>query len=205
MTKKKKISLPIIVEGKYDKNTVMQIFDATVITTGGFSVFNSKEKQALIRKFSERGGVILLVDSDAGGKQIRSFISKILPKDKIFHLYIPEIEGKERRKKTASKAGLLGVEGMTREVLEKVLEPFIAHGACQENAAAKDLRILTKLDFFTDGFSGGSNSSKKREELARALGFPGDMSANALIEAINLTVGYDGYARMRDDISQKDS
>ena len=204
MIEKIKISLPIIVEGKYDKCTLTSIFDATVISTNGFGIFNSGEKRALIKKLGEKG-IIVLTDSDGGGKQIRSYLSGILPKDKIFHLYIPEIEGKERRKKTASKAGLLGVEGMTREILEKVLEPFIAHGACQENAAAKDLRILTKLDFFTDGFSGGSNSSKKREELARALGFPGDMSANALIEAINLTVGYDGYARMRDDISQKDS
>ena len=120
-------------------------------------------------------------------------------------MYIPEIEGKEKRKKTHSKAGLLGVEGMTREVLEKVLSPFICRGACEDNEQRKDVRMLTKLDFFNDGLSGGSDSSKKRERIARSLGFPSDLSANALIEAINLTVGYDGYEKARDGIFGKES
>ena len=205
MQEKIRISLPIIVEGRYDKSTLSSIFDATIIPTDGFRIFNSAEKRALIRKLGEKNGVILLTDSDGGGRQIRSFLSGILPKEKIKHLYIPEIEGKEKRKKTASKAGLLGVEGMTREVLEKVFEPFISTEACRENSASENARMLTKLDFFSDGLSGGADSSKKRAQIARALGFPIDMSANALIEAINLTVGYDGYARVRDDLLQKDS
>lgn len=204
MSERIKINLPIIVEGKYDKCTLSSIFDATIISTNGFGVFNSKEKRALIRRLGERG-IIILTDSDSGGKQIRSYLSGILPKDKIFHLYIPEIEGKERRKKSASKAGLLGVEGMTRDVLESVLSPFISHGACEENSVFPSSKMLTKLDFFNDGLSGGNDSSKKRAELAKALGFPSDMSANALIEAINLTVGYVGYQKALYGISEKDS
>jgi len=117
MREKERIKLPIIVEGRYDKSKISSIFDATVITTGGFAIFNSKEKRALIKKLAERGGIILLTDSDAGGVQIRSYLSGILPKDRIFHLYIPEVEGKERRKRAPSKAGLLGVEGMDAESL----------------------------------------------------------------------------------------
>ncbi|MBE6644515.1 MAG: DUF4093 domain-containing protein [Ruminococcaceae bacterium] len=195
MNEKIRINLPIIVEGRYDKSTISSIFDATVITTDGFSVFNSKEKRMLIKKIGERG-IILLTDSDAGGRQIRSFISGILPKEKIYHLYIPEIEGKESRKKTRSKSGLLGVEGMKREVLEKVFEKFIDRGSCNQNESDKEQKMLTKLDFFNDGLSGGAGSAEKRKKISLALGFPRDMSANALIEAINLTVGYDEYKRI---------
>ena len=99
------ITMPVIVEGRYDKSALLGIFDATVITTGGFSVFNSSEKRALIRKIAENG-VIVLTDSDAGGKQIRSYLSSILPKEKIFNLYIPRIAGKEKRKTAPSKEGM---------------------------------------------------------------------------------------------------
>ena len=190
---KKRVRLPIIVEGRYDKSAISGIYDATVVTTDGFGVFNSAEKVALIRKLAERDGVILLTDSDAGGRQIRSYLSGILPKDKILHLYIPEVEGKERRKSAPSKAGLLGVEGMSAEVIKNLLEPFTESGACGENAAFLGKRTLTKLDFYNDGFSGGASSGEKRRMLAVHLGLPRDMSANALIEAINLIFGYDKY------------
>ena len=111
-----KISLPIIVEGRYDKSTLSGFIDATIITTGGFSIFNNKEKQALIRRIGE-GGIIVLTDSDGGGKQIRKFLAGILPSDKIHNLYIPKIEGKESRKRKPSASGNLGVEGMEKEVL----------------------------------------------------------------------------------------
>ena len=204
MTERKKIKLPIIVEGRYDKSTLSSIFDATVVATDGFSVFNSSEKRALIKKLAERGGIILLTDSDAGGRQIRSFLSGFLPKDKIYHIYIPEVEGKERRKKTSSKAGLLGVEGMSREILEKVLSPFIDSGACDENADKSNAKMLTKLDFFNDGLSGGTGAEEKRNALAKALSLPSGMSAKALIEAINLTVGYEEYARVYKEIFVSD-
>ena len=110
---KVRINLPIIVEGRYDKSALSGFLDATIITTGGFSIFNDKEKQALLRRISANG-VILLTDSDGGGKQIRKFLQGILPPDKIHNLFIPKIEGKESRKRHKSAAGTLGVEGMER-------------------------------------------------------------------------------------------
>lgn len=193
MNEKIKISIPIIVEGRYDKSVLSSIFDATVITTGGFSVFNSKEKTALIKKLAERGGIILLTDSDAGGRQIRSYLSGILPPERIFHVYIPEVKGKEKRKKTAGAAGLLGVEGMDKDVLVKLLSPFAGKDACQIKSRSEGERLLTKLDFFNDGLSGGDGATQKRALIAKKLDLPTDMSAKALIEAINLTVGYEAY------------
>lgn len=190
MSERIKISLPIIVEGRYDKSTLLSVFDATVITTGGFAIFNSKEKQALIKKLAERGGIILLTDSDGGGRQIRSFLSGVLPKDRIHHLYIPEVVGKEKRKSSPSKAGLLGVEGMKRETLEKLLRPFYDNAASEGVGEKPE---ITKRDFYVMGLSGGECSSQKRDLLARRLGLPAGMSANALVEAVNLICGKEEY------------
>ena len=191
---KKKISLPIIVEGKYDKNTLSQIFDANIFTLGGFGVFNSKEKQALIRRIAANG-VILLTDSDGGGRQIRSFLLGILPPDKVHNVYIPRIEGKEKRKAKASRSGLLGVEGMSREVLERLLAPFMLDGGRVELSPGKDDKMITKVDFFVDGLTGSYNASERRCELCRYFELPEDMTAKALIEALNMLVGYDGYKK----------
>ena len=191
---KKKISLPIIVEGKYDKNTLSQIFDANIFTLGGFGVFNSKEKQALIRRIAANG-VILLTDSDGGGRQIRSFLLGILPPDKVHNVYIPRIEGKERRKTKASRSGLLGVEGMSREVLERLLAPFVLDGRRVELSPGKDDKMITKVDFFVDGLTGSDNASERRCELCRYFELPEDMTAKALLSALNLLVGYDGYKK----------
>ncbi len=189
---KYRIDLPIIVEGKYDKNTLSQIFDATVIYIGGFSVFNSKEKQALLRKIAVNG-VIILTDSDGGGKQIRSFLNGILPKDKIFNAYVPRIEGKERRKKSPSRSGLLGVEGMDREVLLKALAPFVVNPTRAEFSAGKEREMITKLDFYNAGFSGSHNAAERRGRLARHFDLPEDMTANALVEALNIITDREGY------------
>ncbi len=200
---KPKIALPVIVEGKYDKITLSGIFDCTVITTQGFGIFNSKEKQALLRRIC-KDGAIVLVDSDGGGVQIRSFLSGILPKEKIYNLYIPKIEGKERRKKTAGKAGTLGVEGMSREVLERIFAPFITAQDNSENAEKLNTgcgiegkntakRTVTKLDFYKDGLSGAENSSLRRRELCTLMNLPADMSANALLEAVNLLYSFEEY------------
>ena len=192
MMEKKKISLPIIVEGKYDKNTLSQIFDARIFTLGGFGVFNSKEKQVLLRKIA-KDGVILLVDSDGGGRQIRSFLQGILPPDKVKNVYIPKVEGKEKRKTKASKSGLLGVEGMSREVLEKLLAPFVDDGGRVALSDGKDAKMITKVDFYVDGLTGKDNSSERRRLLCRHFDLPDDMTPKALIEALNLLVRYDGY------------
>jgi ribonuclease M5 len=189
---KKRIDLPIIVEGKYDKNTIMQIFDATVITLGGFAVFNSKEKQALIRRISDNG-IILLTDPDGAGKQIRAFLLGILPKDKVYNAYVPKIEGKERRKEKRSKAGLLGVEGMDRETIEKALAPFVDMAERAEKSGEKPREMITKVDFFCDKLSAAEGAEKRRGELALMFGLPDDMTANALLDALNIITDKDGY------------
>lgn len=195
-----KISLPIIVEGKYDKNTLLQIFDATVITLGGFGVFNSKEKQCLLRKISENG-IILLTDSDGAGGVIRSFIKGIIPKEKIYNLYIPKIEGKEKRKTKASKEGLLGVEGMGREALLKIFEPFIGDDGMAYVCARNSGEMITKGDFYIDKLTGADNSSALRDKLALYFGLPDGMSANALLEALNILTDKEGYKRAVDEIN----
>lgn len=182
-----KIDLPIIVEGRYDKSALMGYLDAKIITTGGFSIFNDKEKQALIRRIGENG-IILLTDSDGGGKQIRRFLQSILPPDKIHNLYIPKIEGKESRKRQRSKAGTLGVEGMEKDVILRLLTPFI-----NSNNTEKDAKMITKVDFFQDKLTGCDNASENRAWLCRECNLPDDMSPNALLEAMNLLYGYDEY------------
>ena len=198
--KKPRLIYPIIVEGKYDKIKIDSLFSATVITLGGFGVFNSKEKQALIRRIADRG-VIVLVDSDGGGIQIRSYLNSILPKEKVFNLYIPEIAGKEKRKTHASRSGRLGVEGMPPEVLIRMLSPFVEKDGVLGDAGCSDSsgdgsyapKKITKVDFYTDKLSGGANSTVLRDRLAAQFDLPSGMTANALIEALNLIAGYDEY------------
>ena len=189
---RKKISLPIVVEGKYDKSTILSMFDTTVITLGGFAVFNSKEKQALIRKVA-KDGIIVLTDSDGAGKMIRSFLNGIIPKDKIYNLYIPKIAGKEKRKTAPSKEGLLGVEGMGREELTRVLAPFIASEGADLKNTAINKEMITKVDFYMDKFTGADNSAARRDELAKRFDLPSGMSANALLEALNIITDKEGY------------
>ena len=182
-----KIDLPIIVEGRYDKSALMGYLDAKIITTGGFSIFNDKEKQALIRRIGENG-IILLTDSDGGGKQIRKFLQGIIPKEKIHNLYIPKIEGKEKRKSKASKEGTLGVEGMEKEVILRLIAPFVSGERTQ-----KDTKMITKVDFFQDKLTGCDNASENRAWLCRECNLPDDMTPNALLEAMNLLYGYNEY------------
>ena len=198
MNEKIKISLLIIVEGKYDKIKLDSIFDATVIVTGGFAVFNNKDKQMLIKRLC-RDGAIVLTDSDGGGKQIRAFLKGALPKEKIHNLYIPKIEGKERRKDHASKAGLLGVEGMEKEELIKILSPFIS-----DKEPIKPTRMITKVDFFQDKLTGFENSSSRRAELCKLAELPDDLTPNALLEALNLLYGYDGYKALVEKMDLKE-
>lgn len=197
-----RIDLPIIVEGKYDKNTVSQIVDGTVIATGGFSVFNNRERQALIRRLAERDGVIVLTDPDAGGGQIRRFLRGILPPEKIRNVYVPRVAGKERRKAHPSKEGVLGVEGLPADTLRRALAPF-ASGAERRSGTP-----VTKTGMYIDGLSGGENASARRAALAAELGLPQDMSAASLLEAINLLGGEEIYrpalARLHGHMSEKE-
>lgn len=189
-----KISLPIIVEGRYDKSTLCGFIDARIITTGGFSIFNDKEKQALIRRISDKG-IIVLTDSDGGGKQIRKFLASILPSDKIHNLYIPQISGKESRKRKASKSGTLGVEGMDKDVILRLLNPF----ADGENGK-KEEKMITKVDFFVDKLTGCDNATENRRLVCRKCDLPEDMTPNALLEAMNILYGYEEYKKIIEEL-----
>lgn len=189
---KKKISLPIIVEGKYDKISLSSIFDCRVFTTEGFGIFNSRERQALLRAVA-RDGIIVLSDPDGGGRQIRAFLNSIIPKEKIFNLYVPLVAGKEKRKARASRSGTLGVEGMSREVLERVLLPFVVDGGRAEKNGENNPESITMLDLYEDGITGKADSSLRRARLAQSLGLPPDMRAKALLEALNIITDRAGY------------
>ena len=190
--KRPRLIYPLIVEGKYDKIKIKSIFDATVLTTDGFGVFNSKEKQALIRKLS-KNGLIILTDSDGGGGVIRSFLKGIVPQGKLFNLYIPRIEGKEKRKLTPSKEGFVGVEGIEKEMLLKILAPFIEIDENSDKTAPKCKELITKTRLYLDGLSGGEGSSDKRNRLANHFDLPSGMSSNALMEALNIITDLEGY------------
>lgn len=183
------IPYPIIVEGKYDKIKLSSIVKAQIIPTGGFGVFKDRELAGLLRKLSEKSKIIVLTDSDGGGKVIRSHISGLIPKDRLIQLYVPQIPGKERRKQAPGAQGLLGVEGMDAQLLYDLLAPYadpdIVH-RYEENP-------LSKTDFFRDGLSGGPDSKAKRAQLAQACGLPADMTANALLDALRMLLTYPEY------------
>lgn len=191
---KLRIALPIIVEGKYDKIRLSGILDAVILTTGGFGVFNHAETKALICRLAAPGGIIVLTDSDGAGKLIRSKISSMLPKDKVFHLYTPQIPGKERRKNAPSKAGFLGVEGIDDDTLRQLFLPFAA------DASPREIGGITKTDLFTLGLTGSANSSEARDKLAVTLGLPSGMTPNALLSAVNILFGREEFLQRAGEI-----
>ena len=181
---KPRIREVIIVEGRYDKNVLSQVVDAVILTTEGFGVFRDKEKLAYFRRLAEKRGVILLTDPDGAGFVIRNYLKGALPKQGVLHAYIPDIPGKEKRKRAPGKEGLLGVEGMTKEIL---LEALSNAGADLGGEPVKKKGDgITKLDLYTAGLSGRPDSQKKREAFLDRLRFPAHMSANALLDALNL-------------------
>ncbi len=179
------IPYPMIVEGKYDRLRLLTVCEGQIFTTDGFGIFKKKEKLSLFRELGKRTPVIVLTDSDGAGKLIRSHLSSAIPKDRLIQLYIPKIEGKEKRKTQPSAEGTLGVEGMERQLLFELLAPF-------EGEAVRDNRI-SKTDFYEDGLSGGEGSAAKRAELCRKLRLPEDMTANALLEALKILLTYEEY------------
>ncbi len=193
---KLKIAYPIIVEGKYDREKLLSLCEGLIIKTDGFGVFKKNEKAALIRALAKESPIIVLTDSDGGGRVIRSHVSALVPKNKLIQLYIPRIEGKEKRKSEPSKEGILGVEGMESELLYDLLLPF--SDASGDAAAAEKLKKivqnpLSKVDFYVDGLTGGENSSAKRDELARRFELPEGMTPNALLEALKVVATYEEY------------
>lgn len=177
-----KIKQAIIVEGKYDKITLSSLMDAVIIPTNGFSIYKDEEKKALIQALAEKTGIIILTDSDSAGFQIRSHLRNIVKKGEIINVYIPDIFGKERRKSQPSKEGTLGVEGMRHEVL---LEAFKKAGVLADEATQKPDPI-TKADLMDMGLIGSDNAAEKRAALQKSLGLPELLSANMLIEILNM-------------------
>lgn len=194
---KLKIAYPIIVEGKYDRMKLQAICEGLIIKTDGFGVFRAQDKASLIRTLAKESPIIVLTDSDGGGKVIRSHVSALVPKDKLIQLYIPRIEGKEKRKSEPSREGFLGVEGMENDLLYSLLEPFSVSSEKNSEAAKKLARIaenpLSKVDFYIDGLTGSANSSQKRDELAAKFDLPPSMTPNALLEALKVVATYDEY------------
>lgn len=182
----RRIKEVIVVEGRYDKNTLSQAVDATILTLGGFSVFNDREKLAFLRRLAEKQGLIVLTDSDGAGFVIRNYLKGALPREQVKQAYIPDIYGKERRKRHGGKEGKLGVEGMKPEVL---LEALRRAGATFLDGA-EDIRPpeapITKGDLFELGLSGGPDSAAKRKALLKRLDLPEHLTANGLLEALNL-------------------
>ena len=182
----KKIKEVIVVEGRYDKNALSQVVDAAIVSTEGFSVFNNREKLAFLRRLAAKQGLIILTDSDGAGFVIRNYLKGALPKDQVKQAYIPDIPGKERRKRAPGKEGKLGVEGMRPEVLLEVLRR--AGATFEEEPKPENVREepLTKADLYALGLTGGPDSSRRRREILHRLDLPEHLTANALLEALNL-------------------
>ena len=178
-----KIREAIVVEGRYDKNTLSQIVDAPILETAGFGIFKDKKQMALLRSVAEKRGLIVFTDSDGAGFVIRNHIKSAIPGKFLKHAYIPDIYGKERRKASPGKEGKLGVEGMTREVILEALRRAGATIDGEETAASSQ---ITKQDLMALGLSGGSDASARRLALLKKLNLPEHMSANAMLQALNL-------------------
>lgn len=187
-----KIKEAIVVEGRYDKNTLSQIVDTLILTTEGFQVFRQKDKVELLRRVARERGLIVLTDSDGAGFVIRNHLKSVLPPEQLRQCYIPDIYGKERRKKHPGKEGKLGVEGMSPEILQEALRHCGAT-LLDENAPRKSGREITKTDLFRDGLSGGPESARKRQVLLHALCLPEHLTTNALVQVLNILLTYEEY------------
>ena len=178
-----KIKEAILVEGRYDKNTLSQIVDAPILETNGFGIFKDKKQMALLRQVAEKRGLIVFTDADGAGFVIRNHVKSAIPGKFLKHAYTPDIFGKERRKDKAGKEGKLGVEGMKPEI---ILEALRKAGATIEGEDIPAVNAISKQDMMDLGLSGGADASAKRLALLKKLNLPEHMSANALLQALNL-------------------
>ena len=180
-----KIREAIVVEGRYDKNTLAQIVDAPILETAGFGIFKNKEQMELLRRVARERGLIVFTDSDGAGFVIRNRIKSAIPASQLKHAYIPDIYGKEKRKSAPGKEGKLGVEGMRPEV---ILEALRRAGATFEEEPVQSVppREITKQDLMDLGLSGSPDAGERRKKLLKACRFPEHMSANAMLQALNL-------------------
>ena len=182
---KQKLRQAIVVEGKYDQNTLRQIVDTAIFTTNGFADMKDPALLRLLQQAAQTTGLVILTDSDGAGFLILNTLKSALPETGVLHAYIPDLPGKEKRKASPGKEGLLGVEGMTPEILLKALRDAGAEFA-DGSTPPPAREPITKQDLFALGLSGGPESAKKRAALLKALSLPAHMSANALLQALNV-------------------
>ena len=197
----RKLREVIVVEGRYDKNTLSQVVDATVVTLNGFSVFNDREKLALLRRLAAARGLVILTDSDGAGFQIRNYLKGALPKEQVKQAYIPDIYGKERRKRAPGKEGKLGVEGMRPEVL---LEALRRAGVTFEDDEKTDFSTgdpITQVDLFAWGLTGGEDSSRRRQALLKRLELPEHLNSRGMLEVLNLLYSREDVERLTEGLS----
>lgn len=184
-----KIREAIVVEGRYDKNTLSQIVDAPILETSGFGIMKDKAQLSLLRQVAQLRGLIVFTDSDGAGFVIRNFLKGAIPPTQLKHAYIPDIPGKERRKSAPGKEGKLGVEGMSPEI---IIDALTRAGATVEGESnTRTPGNITKQDLMELGFSGGKDSAAKREVLLKKLKLPAHMSSNAMLQALNLLMDLD--------------
>ncbi len=191
MANKMRLICPLVVEGKYDKIRLSNLVETPILVLDGFSVFNDKEKKALLVRICKEKGLIFLTDSDKAGIFIRNKLKGIFSEGKIYQVYTPCIPGKEKRKNAPSAEGLLGVEGMDCELLRPLLAPY------EETAKSPESAEITSAEWYAHGFSGGAGASNKRKALAKALNLPESLSSGALLEAVNLLCDRETYEKVR--------
>ena len=185
----------IVVEGRYDKNTLSQVVDAVIIETSGFGIFNDAEKRKLLHTMAEARGLIVLTDSDGAGFVIRNYIKGCVDPKLVKHAYIPDIYGKERRKSVPSREGKLGVEGMEPQVL---LDALIRAGATfDDEENKKSATRISKADMYARGLSGREGSAEKRKQLIRQLGLPERLTADGLLDVLNATMSREEFLTLQ--------
>ena len=187
----------IVVEGRYDKNTLSQILEATIIETHGFGIFSDKELLSMLRRLAETRGLVVMTDSDGAGFMIRNHLKGAIDPKYVKHAYIPDVLGKEKRKSSPSREGKLGVEGMTREVILQALSR--AGVAFDETENPPESEPITKTDLYELGLSGGSGSAEKRQMLIKQLGLPERLTSNALLEVLNALMKREDFFELFDE------
>ena len=185
-----KLSQAVIVEGKYDKIKLEGIIDATIIATNGFGIFKDRQKRELIRMIAVKRGIVVMTDSDNAGGVIRSHLKQICPEGTVTNVYVPQLKGKESRKSAPSKQGLLGVEGLDKEV---ILNALAKSGITENNVTVKSGKKITKADLYNMGLSGGKDSAALRKSLAMHLNLPTNLSPNAFLDCINIIFEFDEF------------
>lgn len=191
-----RIKEAIVVEGRYDKNTLSQVVDAVILETSGFGVFKDAQRLALLRRLAAERGLIVLTDSDGAGFVIRNFLKGAVEPSLVKHAYIPDRPGKEKRKRAPGKEGKLGVEGMSPSVLLEALRKAGATFLDEVGESAPPRRALTKADLYAVGLSGTADAARRRQELLKKLDLPERLSPNAMLEVLNALYGYEGLAEL---------